>query len=111
MVFALIHCGPILPDLAEGVNRQLLPSFWRCWRPMQKLGRVAGGRTARKYASSGAVLRWAGHEKAGAVLAGARLSSCFPSLSPLVAAVRFRPAASLRLGAAITPSRAASVSR
>jgi hypothetical protein len=29
LLFALIHCGPILPDLAEGDNRQLLPSFWR----------------------------------------------------------------------------------
>ena len=29
LLFALIHCGHILPDLAEGVNRQVLPSFWR----------------------------------------------------------------------------------
>ena len=29
MLFALIYCGPILPDLAESVNRQVLPSFWR----------------------------------------------------------------------------------
>src|ERR1035438_7168736 len=29
LLFALIHCGPILPDLAEGGNRQFLPSFWR----------------------------------------------------------------------------------
>ena len=26
---ALIHCGPTLPDPAEGVNRHVLPSFWR----------------------------------------------------------------------------------
>jgi len=29
LLFALIHCGPILPDRAEGVNRQALPGFWR----------------------------------------------------------------------------------
>ena len=30
LLFAIIHCGPILRDLAAGDNRQLLPSFWRC---------------------------------------------------------------------------------
>ena len=29
-MFALIHCGPILPALTDGVNRQILPSFSRC---------------------------------------------------------------------------------
>ena len=29
MLFALINCGPILSDRAEGVNRQVLPVFWR----------------------------------------------------------------------------------
>jgi hypothetical protein len=30
LLFALIQCAPILPDLAQGINRQFLPSFWRC---------------------------------------------------------------------------------
>jgi hypothetical protein len=30
LLFALIHCGPILPALAEGVNRRSLPSLSRC---------------------------------------------------------------------------------
>jgi hypothetical protein len=29
LLFAPIHCGRILLDLAESVNRQLLPGFWR----------------------------------------------------------------------------------
>jgi len=29
LLFALIHSGPILPELVESVNRQALPVFWR----------------------------------------------------------------------------------
>jgi len=29
LLFAFIHCSPILPDLAEGVNRQILPNCLR----------------------------------------------------------------------------------
>src|ERR1035437_2201423 len=65
LLFALIHCSPILPDLAEGVNRQVLPAFCQFWRNAE--GRLAGiWRPARQCARSGAVLRLAGHEKAGA---------------------------------------------
>ena len=38
--FTHIHCGPILPDLAEGGNRQVLAVFWRC---SLGAGSVAGG--------------------------------------------------------------------
>ena len=65
MVFAAIHCSPILSDLAEGVNRQFLPAFCQFWRNAE--GRLADiWRPARQCARSGAVLRWAGHEEAGA---------------------------------------------
>jgi hypothetical protein len=40
LLFALIHCGPILPGLAEGVNRQVLPVFWR----FCPIGNREGGR-------------------------------------------------------------------
>jgi hypothetical protein len=40
LLFAFIHCGPILPDLAEGVNRRFLPRFWR-FAPIAK---SVGGR-------------------------------------------------------------------
>jgi hypothetical protein len=53
LLFALIHCGPILPGLAEGVNRQVLPSFSRCsptagsrWRALARLAGGAGGNCA-----------------------------------------------------------------
>ena len=38
MLFALIHCGPTLPDLAEGVNRQSLPVFWRFGPVAKRVG-------------------------------------------------------------------------
>jgi hypothetical protein len=40
LLFALIHCGPILPELVEGDNRQVLPVFWR-FCPIAK---TVGGR-------------------------------------------------------------------
>jgi hypothetical protein len=40
VLFALIHSGPILPELVEGGNRQVLPVFWR-FCPIAK---TAGGR-------------------------------------------------------------------
>ena len=40
MVFAAIHCNPILSDLAEGGNRQYLPAFCQFWRNAE--GRLAG---------------------------------------------------------------------
>ncbi|HEY5481124.1 MAG TPA: hypothetical protein VIL39_06555 [Verrucomicrobiae bacterium] len=40
MLFALIHGGPILPELVEGGNRQVLPVFWR-FCPIAK---TVGGR-------------------------------------------------------------------
>jgi hypothetical protein len=40
LLFALIHSGPILPELVEGGNRQVLPVFWR-FCPIAK---TAGGR-------------------------------------------------------------------
>ena len=40
MLFAFIHCGPILPELVEGDNRQVLPVFWR-FCPIAK---IVGGR-------------------------------------------------------------------
>jgi hypothetical protein len=40
LLFALIHCGPILPELVEGGNRQALPVFWR-FCPIAK---TVGGR-------------------------------------------------------------------
>jgi len=49
LLFVLIHCGLILPDLAEGVNRQVLPVFWR-FCPIAK---TVGGRQRR----SGRALR------------------------------------------------------
>jgi hypothetical protein len=60
--FAAIHCGPILPDLAEGFNRQVLPAFSQFWRNAE--GRLADlWRPARQCARSGAVLRWAAGTK------------------------------------------------
>jgi hypothetical protein len=55
LLFTLIHYGPRLPDLAEGVHRQFLPSFWRCWPNAEAW---AGGRgpAARKCARSGTIL-------------------------------------------------------
>jgi hypothetical protein len=38
--FALIHSGPILPEVVVGVNRQVMPVFWR-FGPIAK---TAGGR-------------------------------------------------------------------
>jgi hypothetical protein len=29
LLFALIHCGPILPDRAKGVNKIILAFLWR----------------------------------------------------------------------------------
>jgi hypothetical protein len=53
LLFALIHCGPTLPALADGVNRQSLPSFSRCsptsgarWRAVAALAVGAGGNCA-----------------------------------------------------------------
>jgi hypothetical protein len=50
LLFALIHCGPIFPAPAEGVNRQSAPSFSRCsptsgwrWRAVAALAGGAGG--------------------------------------------------------------------
>jgi hypothetical protein len=40
LLFALIHGGPILPELVEGGNRQVLPVFWR-FCPIAK---TVGGR-------------------------------------------------------------------
>jgi hypothetical protein len=40
LLFALIHCGPILADLVEGGNRHVLPVFWR-FCPIAK---TVGGR-------------------------------------------------------------------
>jgi hypothetical protein len=40
LLFALIHSGPILPELVEGGNRQVLPVFWR-FCPIAK---TVGGR-------------------------------------------------------------------
>ena len=40
LLFALIHSGPILPELVEGVNGQVLPVFWR-FCPIAK---TVGGR-------------------------------------------------------------------
>jgi len=63
--FAAIHCGPILPDLAEGGNRQFLPAFCQFWRNAE--GRLADiWRPARQCARSGAVPWLAGQEDAGA---------------------------------------------
>ena len=31
LVFALIHCSPLLLALAEGVNRQFLSAFCQSW--------------------------------------------------------------------------------
>jgi hypothetical protein len=47
--------GPMLAELAEGVNREFLPSFWWCWTNAEAW---AGGRgpAARKCARSGAIL-------------------------------------------------------
>jgi hypothetical protein len=59
LFFALIQYGPMLPELAEGVNRQFLPQFlpsfrW-CWPNAEAW---AGGRgpAARKCARRGAIL-------------------------------------------------------
>ena len=40
MLFALIHSDPILPELVEGGNKQVLPVFWR-FCPIAK---TVGGR-------------------------------------------------------------------
>jgi hypothetical protein len=40
LLFALIHSGPILPELVEGGIRQALPVFWR-FCPIAK---TVGGR-------------------------------------------------------------------
>jgi hypothetical protein len=40
LLFVLIHSGPILPELVEGGNRQVLPVFWR-FCPIAK---TVGGR-------------------------------------------------------------------
>jgi hypothetical protein len=40
LVFALIHSGPILPELVEGGNRPVLPVVWR-FCPIAK---TVGGR-------------------------------------------------------------------
>jgi hypothetical protein len=40
LLFVLIHSGPILPELVEGDNRQVLPVFWR-FCPIAK---TVGGR-------------------------------------------------------------------
>jgi hypothetical protein len=40
LLFAPIHSGPILPELMEGFNRQVLPVFWR-FCPIAK---TVGGR-------------------------------------------------------------------
>jgi hypothetical protein len=40
LLFALVHCGPILQELVEGGNRQVLPVFWR-FCPIAK---TVGGR-------------------------------------------------------------------
>ena len=65
LLFALIHCGPILPDPAEGVNRQFLP-FSGGFGLTSMAWAGGRGRTVRQCASSGAVLQWTGHEKASA---------------------------------------------
>jgi hypothetical protein len=39
LLFALIHCGPILPELMEGLNRQVLPVFWRFCPIAKTVGR------------------------------------------------------------------------
>ena len=79
MVFALIHCSPILPDLAEGVNRQFLPAFCQFWRNAE--GRLAGiWRPARQCARSGAVLL-VGRARRGRCQAEARLQTALEKSS------------------------------
>ena len=57
MLFALIHSGPILPELVEGGNRQALPVFWRFCTIAKTVGgwQRQSGRTMReKQRDSGA---------------------------------------------------------
>jgi hypothetical protein len=54
LVFAAIHYSPILSDLAEGGNRQVLPAFCQFWRNVE--GLLADiWRPARQCARGGAV--------------------------------------------------------
>jgi len=40
LLFVLVHSGPILQALAEGVNRRVLPVFWRSC----PIAKTVGGR-------------------------------------------------------------------
>jgi hypothetical protein len=57
LLFALIHCGPILPELVEGDNRQVLPVFWQFCPIAKTIGgrqRPSGQAMREKQRDSGA---------------------------------------------------------
>ena len=61
LLFALIHSGPILPELVEGDNRQVLPVFWRFCPIAKAVGgrqRLSGQAMHEKQRDSGANRGW-----------------------------------------------------
>jgi hypothetical protein len=82
LVFALIHSGPISPDLAEGANREVLPVFWRVWLNPNPVSRFKGPNgqvmRAKRRGSSVAVLAAAGPEPAARPRTFSEMGPAFP---------------------------------
>jgi hypothetical protein len=99
LLFALIHSGSILPELVEGVNRQVLPVFWR-FCPIAKSvngrHRPSGQAMREKQRDSGANRAGGGQcraeaglqtglENNGSVLRSFCSANLNPHLSPTIA--------------------------
>jgi hypothetical protein len=71
LLFPFIHCGPILPELVEGGNRQVLRVFWRFCPSAKTVGerqRPSGQAMREKQRDSGSYRNGGGRCRAEARL-------------------------------------------